>query len=63
MLARGAAGGAVTGGQPPDDRKPSRPLRSDPGAVETDDGNDLSSPTNLPYPSDPLKGLTRYQMN
>jgi hypothetical protein len=37
-LARGAAGGAVTGGQPPDDCNPSRPLRSDSGTVETVDG-------------------------
>ncbi len=27
-LARGVSGGGVTGGQPPDDRNPSRPLRS-----------------------------------
>ncbi len=62
-LARGVSGGAVTGGQPPDDRNPSRPLTSYPGSVETIDGNDLSSPTNSPYPSYSQKGLTRYQMN
>jgi hypothetical protein len=47
-LARGAAGGAVTRGQPPDNCNPSRPLRSDPEAVETVDGDDLSSPINSP---------------
>ncbi len=61
-LARGVSGGAVTGGQPLDDRDPSRPFRQNLGAVETD-GDDLSTPVNSPYPSDPLKGLTRYQMN
>ncbi len=61
-LTRGASGGAVTGGQPPDDRNPSRPFRSDPGAVDIADGNDLTNTTNLPYPSDPLKGLNRFQM-
>jgi hypothetical protein len=62
-LARGAAGGVVSDDQPPADRDPSRPLRSDPGAAGTADGNDLSNPANSPYPSDPLKGLTRFQMN
>jgi len=60
-LARGASGGAITGGQPPDDRDPSRPPRPSSGAVDLVDG-DLSNPVTLPYPSDPLKGLNRYQM-
>jgi len=58
-LARGASGGAITGGQPPDDRDPSRPPRPSSGAVDLVDG-DLSNPVTLPYPSDPLKGLNRY---
>jgi hypothetical protein len=62
-LAKGAAGGAVTGDKPPDDRDPSRPFMSDPGAASIADGNDLSNPASLPYPGDPLKGLTRFQMN
>ncbi len=32
-LTRGATGGGVTGGQPPDDHDPSRPFQSDPGAL------------------------------
>jgi hypothetical protein len=60
-LARGTSGGAITGGQPPGDRNPSRPFRPDSGAVDLVDG-DLSSPVNLPFPNDPLKGLNRYQM-
>ncbi len=50
-LARGASGGAITGGQPPDDRDPSRPPRPSSGAVDLVDG-DLSNPVTLPYPSD-----------
>jgi hypothetical protein len=60
-LARGASGGAITGDQPPGDRNPSRPFRPDSGAVDLVDG-DLSSPVNLPYPGDPLKGLNTFQM-
>jgi hypothetical protein len=60
-LARGASGGAIIGGQPPNDRNPSRHPRPDSGAVDLVD-EDWSSPINLPYPSDPLKGLNRYQM-
>ncbi len=62
-LTRGAAGGRVTGGQPPDDRDPSRPFQSDPGAAKTPDLGDLSAQADLPYLGDPLKGLTRYQMS
>jgi hypothetical protein len=60
-LTRDAAGGGVNGDQPPNDDA-SRPLRSGPRATGTSDGNDLSNATNSPYPSDPLKGLTRFQM-
>jgi len=62
-LTRGALGGRVTGGQPPDDRDPSRPFQSDPGAARTADSGDLSAQADLPYLGDPLKGLTRYQMS
>ena len=62
-LTRGAAGGGVTGGQPPDDQDPSRPFQSDTGAIRTNLLGDLSAQADLPYPSDPLKGLTRYQMS
>jgi hypothetical protein len=62
-LTRGASGGGVTGGQPPDDRNPSRPFQSDPGAARTSDMGDLSAQADSLYPGDPLKGLTRYQMS
>jgi len=62
-LTRGAAGGGVTGGQPPDDQDPSRPFQSDTGAIRTNLLGDLSAQVDSPYPSDPLKGLTRYQMS
>jgi hypothetical protein len=42
-LTRGASGGAVTGGQPPDDRNPSRSFRPDSGAIDIADGDDLGA--------------------
>ena len=45
----------------PDDGDPSRPPRPSSGAADLASG-DLSNPVNLLYPSDPLKGLNRYQM-
>ena len=61
-LTRGAAGGGVTGGQPPDDQDPSRPFQSDTGAARTNDLGDLSAQPDSLNLGDPLKGLTRYQL-
>jgi hypothetical protein len=61
-MTRGAAGGGVTGGQPPDDHDPCRPFQSDSGAARTTDFGDLSA-QDLPNIGDPLKGLTRYQLS
>ena len=61
-MTRGATGEGVNSDQPPDDNDPSRPFQSGPGAIRTSNGNDLSAEAISPYPSDPLKGLNRYQM-
>ncbi len=60
-MTRGATGGGVNGDQPPDDCDPSRPFQSGAGAARTPDGGDLSAQADLPYPGDPLNGLTSYQ--
>jgi hypothetical protein len=62
-MTRGATGEGVNSDQPPDDNDPSRPFQSGPGAIRTFDGNDLSAQAISLYPSDPLKGLNRYQMS